>query len=229
MNYSERTCEYCNKSFSVPSFVLKNKAARFCSTICFRKNLHKSYEQKTCPICKKEYMWPNTDKDKKYCSKKCLAIALTKQEQYTCDICGKETSVRPHRAKVAKYCSRECINERIVTDETKTKMRQNSHPEKSRIYKGGISKTRAYKNFYSLMHIHRKRAADGNMSRDEWESIKNKQQNKCAICGKCEPLIKLSIDHIIPTSKGGSNNPSNVQALCISCNSRKYNKIYAVG
>ena len=44
---------------------------------------------------------------------------------------------------------------------------------------------------------------------------------KCVICGAKEDL---SIDHIIPRSKGGTNDPENLQTLCRSCNSSKKNR-----
>lgn len=41
---------------------------------------------------------------------------------------------------------------------------------------------------------------------------------QCRICGSHDDL---TLDHIVPLSRGGRNEPSNLQALCRSCNSRK--------
>lgn len=57
---------------------------------------------------------------------------------------------------------------------------------------------------------------------EEWENIKKKNNYKCKTCKKS---IKLTRDHIIPLSKGGSNNINNIQPLCGPCNSKKHNKI----
>ena len=48
----------------------------------------------------------------------------------------------------------------------------------------------------------------------------------CQMCGKNRyDGVKLEVDHIIPVSKGGSDNMSNLQTLCFDCNRGKSNKI----
>ena len=68
----------------------------------------------------------------------------------------------------------------------------------------------------------RERGAKGNHTLKEWQDLKEKHNNRCAICGEEKPLTK---DHIIPLSKGGNNYITNIQPLCRNCNSRKNNKI----
>lgn len=40
-------------------------------------------------------------------------------------------------------------------------------------------------------------------------------------CRQCDTGEGLSIDHIFPVSRGGSNDASNLQTLCLTCNIRK--------
>lgn len=44
---------------------------------------------------------------------------------------------------------------------------------------------------------------------------------QCQSCGKTNQETQLTIDHIIPLAKGGSNDISNLQVLCHYCNSKK--------
>ncbi|MCT7949805.1 HNH endonuclease [Ancylothrix sp. C2] len=48
---------------------------------------------------------------------------------------------------------------------------------------------------------------------------------QCQSCGKTHQETQLSIDHIIPLAKGGSNDVSNLQTLCLTCNQKKTHKI----
>jgi 5-methylcytosine-specific restriction enzyme A len=48
---------------------------------------------------------------------------------------------------------------------------------------------------------------------------------QCQSCGKTTLKTDLTIDHIIPLSRGGQNDISNLQTLCFICNQQKTDKI----
>lgn len=51
-----------------------------------------------------------------------------------------------------------------------------------------------------------------------------RDNNTCQYCGKKFATSKLSIDHIIPRSRGGKSTWSNVVAACSNCNMKKAGK-----
>lgn len=51
----------------------------------------------------------------------------------------------------------------------------------------------------------------------EWEVVKAQYQNMCANCGSDD----ITVDYVIPVSKGGSGGIENVQPLCRNCNRLK--------
>lgn len=51
-----------------------------------------------------------------------------------------------------------------------------------------------------------------------------REGNQCAHCGRQGDVRSLQIDHVIPWSKGGSDEEWNLQALCPTCNSKKGNR-----
>lgn len=70
------------------------------------------------------------------------------------------------------------------------------------------------------------------------EELFQKQDGKCVLCGGILPPVDRSIedlenptqyptlDHKIPTSKGGTNRKSNLQLVHSKCNNEKGDKIY---
>ncbi len=70
----------------------------------------------------------------------------------------------------------------------------------------------------------RKLAAGGTHTEEQWQSLKAFYNHKCLCCGKREPEIRLTRDHVIPLTKGGTDSIDNVQPLCARCNSKKNNK-----
>ena len=51
-----------------------------------------------------------------------------------------------------------------------------------------------------------------------------KRDRHCQLCGAAPKDTRLHVDHIVPRSKGGTNDPSNLQVLCVSCNRGKSNR-----
>lgn len=92
-------------------------------------------------------------------------------------------------------------------------------------WKGGISKNQSYASFIEKRRELRKKFIGGSHSFGDWENLKAQYNWTCPACKKSEPEIKLTEDHIIPISKGGSDNIENVQPLCVSCNCRKSYKL----
>ena len=53
----------------------------------------------------------------------------------------------------------------------------------------------------------------------QWRSIKAVYKGRCAYCGTKQK--RLTQDHVIPLSKGGSTTLNNIVPACRSCNSKK--------
>jgi 5-methylcytosine-specific restriction endonuclease McrA len=70
---------------------------------------------------------------------------------------------------------------------------------------------------------HKRRAllaqSGGSYTRAEWDWLCALYDHRCVRCGADGPL---SVDHVVPLSKGGGNGIDNLQPLCRSCNSRKH-------
>lgn len=68
----------------------------------------------------------------------------------------------------------------------------------------------------------KRKANGGTFTNDEWFALCNQFGNVCVCCGEQE---RLTVDHIIPITKGGTSDIGNLQPLCKSCNSRKGDRI----
>lgn len=51
--------------------------------------------------------------------------------------------------------------------------------------------------------------------------ILRRDDHTCRYCGESAPDVKLTIDHVVPVSLGGSDEPNNLVAACPDCNAGK--------
>lgn len=52
-------------------------------------------------------------------------------------------------------------------------------------------------------------------------SVYNQSEGRCVYCGRFIPFDEMTIDHIVPLSKGGTNYEKNLQCCCKECNLMK--------
>jgi len=152
-----------------------------------------------------------------------------------CLQCNKEFD-KPYNESVKaftfrhKFCSKICKVDfqkgklvydntgKKLTEEHKKKISDSHSGEKAYQWKGGITSN------CRKLRKQRMRINGGSYTTKDWEELKNKYNGMCLCCKKFEPEIKLTADHIIPVLLGGTNDISNIQPLCGSCNSRKSTK-----
>jgi diadenosine tetraphosphate (Ap4A) HIT family hydrolase/5-methylcytosine-specific restriction endonuclease McrA len=67
---------------------------------------------------------------------------------------------------------------------------------------------------------HRKRS-EGYISGTIRYEVLKQAKFRCELCGVSAEVKALEVDHIVPRNKGGTDDESNLQALCYSCNAMK--------
>ena len=69
----------------------------------------------------------------------------------------------------------------------------------------------------TYINVRRRREASG-MKRLR---IYMRDKYRCQYCGEKKPVGELTLDHILPRSRGGDNSPLNIVTACVPCNNRK--------
>ncbi len=80
----------------------------------------------------------------------------------------------------------------------------------------------AKKLFEYIIYSDSEQSTPRYISKKVRKAVWMRDRGRCVECGSSRDL---EFDHIIPVSKGGSNDAKNVQILCAKCNRKKSNKI----
>lgn len=163
----------------------------------------------------------------RFCDKRCLDRERRPPEPWSgvCLSCG--SCLIGVKARGSKWCSSKCrgrVRAIIEGDKRRAQriVQRLRRPEHFRDYNRLLYAKSENHRVQSIVRAKnrrdRLRGAIGSYTTDEWRSIVSKQNSRCANCRlKCE----LTVDHIVPISRGGSNYILNIQGLCGPCNSRK--------
>ena len=164
---------------------------------------------------------------------------IKKPTTKTCKTCEQEKSLEDfyrhkdtldRRHSKCKICYKKEIKLYDLTHKKEIKEYCNSHKKERKAYvdshkeealkweRNNRDKCRACDARREALKLN----SSGHFTAQEWTDLCDKYGN---ICLKCRKKKKLTVDHIIPLIKGGSNYISNVQPLCLSCNSSKGTKI----
>jgi len=116
----------------------------------------------------------------------------------TCDWCKGEFT---HNGQgLSHYCSDEC------------------REKAGRAYDASYRKTPVAKEIKARRRA-RKRGADGTHTAAEWQARLEEYDYRCVYCGRRGG--RLTRDHVVPLSRGGSDYIANIVPACRKCNSEK--------
>lgn len=164
-------------------------------------------------------------RSKKYCGTNCQRAFIRAHGGFD-NIAYMQRYYAQHRAYFTKHNKRYYAEHRDA-EKVRSTIYQQAHPEQAR-----ATNIRAKKRYRQTANGRaaairctqkRRRLNVGAIDWKAWER-KRRRIGKCVLCSATDKA--LTIDHIIPVSKGGTNDTRNLQPLCQPCNSRKSTTIY---
>lgn len=190
---------------------------------------------RNCRLCGAEYEQPKGWKLGNACSVRCVAWHARRRKnperfaERICVICGK--GFIPKRKHTEKCCSPSCykrnhyLKNKLRLDAYRAQWsKKNRKKQQSYVNKCRDNKPEHYRLLRRVSENRRRTRMNGNLTAAEWEALKAKYNYACLRCGKREPKISLTIDHIVAVCNGGSNSIENIQPLCRPCNTSKNKK-----
>lgn len=100
---------------------------------------------------------------------------------------------------------------------------EESHPSWRKEYQ-----KRPERKLYRRLWEHNRRAQLGSkMSANVFYYVISRDESKCQYCRKPLAEEEITLDHIIPVSRGGTNDSDNLCVACRSCNGKKKDRLTA--
>ena len=223
-----RNCLWCNQITSIPH---RRKDKKFCSKKCYNEYEKKYYIEKLRERGRKFY-WKNIDRNRK------------KRKEYYWK--NREKMLKQHSESRKKNKANILKKEQKWRDENREKLRKGY-----KTYGENRSKKPDYKFKERIRHRKYRRQENGKKWTKEYNAkpetkfrkliwvLKNRSNTSISIsqkdfykryiqtkkCEYCGILYKnLTIDHIVPVVKKGTNDINNLAFVCSKCNASKKDK-----
>jgi 5-methylcytosine-specific restriction endonuclease McrA len=193
----------------------------YCSERCRRqaRNLKLKTERSQTKVCANcQATFQSSVSNRNYCSKNCRVIANKNRAASKTASYYKELYPDGLKRKICEWCGEE-----LIVPAQKTLASRRYHPECSK---------EAERARYRIKTT--KRRTKSKPSRLSADNLIREYGANCHICN--EPIdlelprtsrMGLTVDHVIPLSKGGSDELDNLRPAHWICNNRKSDKIYA--
>jgi 5-methylcytosine-specific restriction endonuclease McrA len=173
---------------------------------------------------------------RRFCSNRCLSVHRDKEKQAdkVCGVCGiskpRSEFWKKTRDVVQSFC-KSCgtsvnkKNDQKYSDSNKERRKRYYENNKEEIIKkvsqwnkNNPEKRVRYMTVENQKRRARKKQAGGSFVRSQWLKLLKEFGGKCVYCGSS---VKMSMDHFVPLSKGGSHCHGNIVPSCMNCNSNK--------
>lgn len=180
-----------------------------------------------CKICNKTF------KSNKYLQQhlKCKRHTeqTTKQSNYQCELCGKKYSIRQSLHAHKKLCNTVVTPATTVGNPTTKTIQEVTYTQKqmeevTQAFRKELDKVKKeinkINNRLEKMDVKTQEKRRKKINKGVRQKIVDQQENTC---GECEVILSpyFELDHIIGLQFGGTDDESNLMALCRECHAKK--------
>ena len=177
------------------------------------------YKLKRCQVCGKEYRPASSNQ--KYCSE--CGPAAKAEVHKTCSTRWNKENQEKARAADAKYRLANPEKHKVCDSRWHWENLEKARAADAKFRRANREKRAVSYNKWRTLKYTNTPIGEMLMS-TEWLAILAEAAGHCHYCDK---EAKLTLDHVIPLSKGGKHSADNVVAACGHCNSSKGNKTLA--